>query len=103
MNLAVVARTGWRLAHRTLWCESRPRRGLLPALLTLLMMLTVGWSLSVLFHALAQARAPLVWSQRVLGWALRVHHEFHVRFLCKGNHAFEPVWRSWFCRSMSRS
>src|SRR5262249_10924073 len=31
--------------------------------------------------------------ERVLGWALRVHHEFHVRFPCKANHAFEPVWR----------
>ena len=38
-------------------------------LLTLLMMLSVGWASSVLFQALAQARAPLAWSQRVLGWA----------------------------------
>ena len=69
MNSAVVARTGWRLARRAVWSAGRLHRGLLPLAITLLMLLGFGVSSVALFGALRQARAPIEWSQRVLGWA----------------------------------
>jgi len=69
VNLAVVARTGWRLASREVWFAGRPRRGLMPLLLTLVTMLAFGGGSLALFAAIARAHAPFEWSQRVLAWA----------------------------------
>ena len=69
MNLAVVARTGWRLACREVWFAGRARRGLLLLTFTLLLALTLGAGALALFTSIARSHAPLEWSQHVLGWA----------------------------------
>src|SRR5207245_2175506 len=69
MNTTVVVRTGWRLARRAVWSAGRLRHGLLPLVITLLMLLGFGVPSVALFGTLRQAHAPIEWSQRVLGWA----------------------------------
>lgn len=69
MNVAVVARTGWRLASRDVWFAGRLRRGFMPLLLSFLMMLAIGGGALALFPAIARAHAPIEWSQRLLAWA----------------------------------
>lgn len=69
MNAAVLARTGWRLARRSLWSAGRPRRELLPLVLVLGMLLAFGLTAHALFQMLADAQAPRAWAVRVLGWA----------------------------------
>ena len=69
MNAAVVARTGWRLACRSLWFAGRARGGLMPLVFTLSMAVLFGGGSAALFAAIGRSQAPLEWSQRVLGWA----------------------------------
>jgi hypothetical protein len=69
VNLAVVARTGWRLARREVWFAGRLRRGFMSLVLSLLTLVLFGAGSLALFAAIARAHAPVEWSQRVLAWA----------------------------------
>lgn len=69
MNVAVVARTQWRLAWREVWFAGRLRRGFMPLVLSLLTLLAFGGGSLALFAAIARAHAPVEWSQRVLAWS----------------------------------
>ncbi|HEY6196113.1 MAG TPA: hypothetical protein VI504_13825, partial [Candidatus Eisenbacteria bacterium] len=84
MNAALVARTGWRLARRSLGFAGRPGRGLLSLAIALGVFLALGGAALALFRALADAHAPGEWSERALGWvftlaaALLVLGDLHV-------------------------
>ncbi|MEQ1833851.1 MAG: hypothetical protein ABL977_12415, partial [Candidatus Eisenbacteria bacterium] len=64
-----LARTGVTLAARALWHDGRAQRGLLPVVLTLVMLVAFGATFATLFGALADAGAPPSWAARLLGWA----------------------------------
>jgi len=68
VNLQPVARTGWILARRAVWSQGRPRRGLVPIVLSLLMAGAFGATFVLVFGALASSGAPPESSVRVLGW-----------------------------------
>jgi len=68
VNLRVVAATGWRLAHRSVWSGGRARQGAVPLVLTVLMIATSSAVSTLLFAELARAGAPAEWSRRLLGW-----------------------------------
>ena len=69
MNTRAVAATGWLLARRALWHNGRPRRGVLPVVLTLAMLLAFGLTFDTLFQTLADAGASAAVAIRLLGWA----------------------------------
>jgi ABC-2 type transport system permease protein len=69
MNAGALLHTGWRLARRGVWHAGRPRRGLLPLVLSLIVAAAFATTFTALFHALALARAPVAIADRALGWA----------------------------------
>ena len=69
MNTRAVAATGWLLARRALWHNGRPRRGVLPVVLTLAMLLAFGLTFDTLFQTLANAGVTAASAGRLLGWA----------------------------------
>ena len=69
MNRAAVARTGWTLARRSLWSGGRPRGGVLPTLLILLLGGVSLLAFVVLFGSAAEAQVPRAVHANLLGWA----------------------------------
>lgn len=69
MNVAGVVRAHVRLARGGVWSAGRPRRGLVPIVISLLLATAVSVTFAVLFSALAKAGAELELHARVLGWA----------------------------------
>jgi len=69
MNHAAIARTGWTLAHRSLWSGGRPRGGVLPVLLVLLLAAASTLALVVMFGSAAAAGVPPAVHANLLGWA----------------------------------
>ena len=69
MNLAGVARTGWRLGHRALWSGGRPRGAILPLMLLLFMASVSALALIVMFGSAAAAQVPRAVHANLLGWA----------------------------------
>ena len=69
MNRAAVARTGLSLARRALWSGGRPRQGVLPVMLMLLLAGASVLALTVLFGSAAAAQVPKAVHVNLLGWA----------------------------------
>jgi hypothetical protein len=69
MNRAAVARTGLLLARRALWSGGRPRQGVLPVMLMLLLAGASALALTVLFGSAAAAQVPKAVHVNLLGWA----------------------------------
>jgi len=69
MNVGGLLRTGWLLARRGVWSGARPRRGLLPVVLSLFMAAAFTATFAATFHALGRARVPPAASENALGWA----------------------------------
>ncbi len=72
MNRAAVARTGFTLARRALWSSGRPRAGVLPVLLILLLTVASGMALVVLFESAAAVGVPPSVHTNLLGWAFTI-------------------------------
>jgi ABC-2 type transport system permease protein len=69
MNLAVVARTQWRVARRAMWSGGRPRRGVVGIVLAVMIAGAFSVTFMVLFGTLESTAAPTEVRARVLGWA----------------------------------
>jgi hypothetical protein len=69
VNFGAVARIQWLEARRAVWSGGRPRRGLVPIVLSLLMAGAFAATFVVLFGVLETAGAPTETHARVLGWA----------------------------------
>lgn len=69
MNRAALVRTGGTLALRALWSGGRPRRGILPVLLLLLLGVVSLLALVVVFGSAAGAQVPRSVHVNILGWA----------------------------------
>lgn len=69
MNRVAIARTGSTLARRALWSGGRPRRGVLPVLLVLMLATASTLALVVVFDSAATAGVSRAVHTNLLGWA----------------------------------